>query len=277
MATNTRWISDGLTPASAEKARVELNETEEARETGLAALREKMREHCVENEGFTFVKDTDKFLIAFLRARKYDVDRAFKLLLNYTRFRSKHADLVEGTTFETVKPILEARVACFFGDRDSQGRRMLMFQPAKLDTSTHEMKDGLRTLIYVLDRVIEDEETQVNGFVAVQNFEGMTLSRVLMFDRTRTSIAMELFQDAFPARFKGFHIVNNSAVFSILWAIARPFMKEKMRQRYHMHGSDRESLFSAIPKADVPAEVDGDRPAYDPQDLIGFLSSLQSS
>ncbi|XP_065191044.1 retinaldehyde-binding protein 1-like [Sycon ciliatum] len=274
-AVDPRWISSGLCERSIEKVKVELNETPERREEGLAALREKIREYTVEHEDFTLRKDTDKFLIAFLRARKYDVERAMSLLLNYHLFRKKHADLIEDADLNSVRPILEHQVVCVFGDRDSEGRRMFMFRPGRIDQGSFKMKDALRTLIYVLDHVIEDEETQVNGFVFIQNFADMTMGKVLMFDRSRVSVVMELFQDAFPARFKGFHLVNQSSLFSIVWALVKPFMKQKLRERYHFHGADRESLFSKVAKRDVPHEVDGDRPAYDPQDVLSFLTSLQ--
>ena len=273
---DTRWIASGLSEALVEKARLELNETPEKRAECLAALREKIREHLVENEGsLSSIKDTDKFLVTFLRARKYDVERAFTLLVNYDYFRGKHANLVEGTTFEMVRPILEKGIIRIFGDRDSQGRRMVMFRPAHLFENNKRHEDGIRTLIFVLDRLIEDEETQVNGFVFINNFEGMSATRMIMSDKSYASVVMSIFQDAFPARFKAFHVVNNSTVFSILYALIKPFMREKMRQRYHMHGSDRESLFAVLPKVDVPEDLDGDRRPYEPQDVVGFLSSLE--
>ena len=274
---DTRWIANGLSEASVEKARLELNETPEKRAECLAALREKIREHLVENEGsLSSIKDTDKFLVTFLRARKYDVERAFTLLVNYDYFRGKHANLVEGTTFEMVRPILEKGIIRIFGDRDSQGRRMIMFRPAQLFENNKRHEDGIRTLIFVLDRLIEDEETQVNGFVFINNFEGMSAAKVIMSDKSHVSVVMAIFQDAFPARFKAFHVVNNSTIFRIVYALMKPFMREKMRQRYHMHGSDRESLFAVLPKVDVPSDIDGERSPYDPHDVVGFLSCLEN-
>jgi hypothetical protein len=42
------------------------------------------------------------------------------------------------------------------------------------------------------------------------------------------------FQDAFPARFKGIHYINEPAVFDYIFAIAKQFMKEKTVSRVRL-------------------------------------------
>jgi len=39
------------------------------------------------------------------------------------------------------------------------------------------------------------------------------------------------FQDAFPMRLKGLHLVNEPLIFSAIFAIVRPFLKEKTVKR----------------------------------------------
>lgn len=44
-------------------------------------------------------------------------------------------------------------------------------------------------------------------------------------------------QDAFPARIKGLHIVNEPSIFGTVFAVVKPFLKEKTVKRvciYHL-------------------------------------------
>ena len=38
-------------------------------------------------------------------------------------------------------------------------------------------------------------------------------------------------QEAFPARLKGMHVVNEPGFFDMIYAIAKQFMKDKMKKR----------------------------------------------
>lgn len=43
-------------------------------------------------------------------------------------------------------------------------------------------------------------------------------------------------QESFPLRFKGFHVVNQPFYFAALFAVVRPFLKEKMKRRVSRPG-----------------------------------------
>ena len=64
------------------------------------------------------------------------------------------------------------------------------------------------------------------------------------------------FQDTFPARVKGLHLINQPWYVSMLLAIVRPFMKQKLRDRL-THGADLSSLHEYIDPEQLPAEFGG--------------------
>lgn len=42
---------------------------------------------------------------------------------------------------------------------------------------------------------------------------------------------VEVVQDTFPLRFKGFHVVNEPFYFDAIMTVLKPFLKEKIRKR----------------------------------------------
>jgi len=67
----------------------------------------------------------DAFLLQFLRARKFDYDRAYNLLLNYYTIRASNADVLGHITPSYVERIYDAGVAIALPHRDREGRRIM--------------------------------------------------------------------------------------------------------------------------------------------------------
>lgn len=77
-----------------------------------------------------------------------------------------------------------------------------------------------------------------------------------------------IFQDCVPIRLKAVHIINQPYIFNMLFALFKPFMREKLRSRIHFHGTNRESLLAHIdakalrkrhggllPEPEIPGDV----------------------
>ncbi|OQR79936.1 alpha-tocopherol transfer protein-like [Tropilaelaps mercedesae] len=67
-------------------------------------------------------------------------------------------------------------------------------------------------------------------------------------------------QDGYPARFKGAHIVNQSHIWNIIWAIGKPFLSYKIRDRVQFHGQNMNSLHEYIDPAILPKDFGGQQP-----------------
>ena len=225
------WISQGLSENTRRKAEVELNETDERRTSALEEFRAKIAEYSESHPEVSMKSYDDAFLVRFLRARKYDTERAFALLIAYNKFRRVHHDMLDGVTLETVIPFLKHKLPFIMKDRDSEGRRVLIFQPARLDSQLFKQAEMQQAILYVLDATIQDPETQVNGFIMVEDYADMTFKKMLTFDQKLMKRMADLVQDAFPARFKGIHMFRQPWYFSVLWNAVKPFIKPKMKER----------------------------------------------
>jgi hypothetical protein len=60
-----------------------------------------------------------------------------------------------------------------------------------------------------------------------------------------------------PLRIKGIHIVNQPKIFNMVFALFKPFFREKLRSRIIFHGTDRESLHKHIAPKCLPKCYDG--------------------
>lgn len=185
-----------LPPHLAEVARRELNETPAARTECLKQLRRRLRmrqaSFASENqisyeEQSTAATDEgtddvwipdDRFLLRFLRSKKFDVQRSYAVYENYQQFFREHPEIATGLDPKSVRHVWDAGIVGGLKERDLQGRSVIVTFPGRWDPALHALEDVLRALVLQLEYMITSEETQVNGFVLVADFTGFSLYHV---------------------------------------------------------------------------------------------------
>lgn len=77
------------------------------------------------------IRTDDAYLLRFLRAKKFDYDRAFNLVLKHFEMKAdeKNKQLFNDLRPSTVTHVLEAGVTGVLPHRDKQGRRVMIFRP----------------------------------------------------------------------------------------------------------------------------------------------------
>lgn len=263
-----------------EKAVRELNEPKDFEKTLVAVEELKQRldswappESEVSSFNLSRTNDTS-FLLRFLRARKFDVGRAEQLFINYHKFRYKYSSTLSNLELSSVKPVLESGLLGVLDSRMNNGSKVICIFPGRWDHENVPFAENLRAILFLLEELICDEVNQVHGFTVLYNFEGVafqTIIKVAQTEQMQKAMLVELLQDSFPARFKGIHLVNQPWYVSIVLTIMRPFMKQKLRQRLHLHGIDYQSLHEHIDPTTLPAEFGGEQPPLDPNSALNTL------
>lgn len=255
-----------ISEATMTKAMKELHEDPTKRDEQIADLKQRIREWVPKSGGekvqFSRVDD-NKFLLAFLRARKFDVDKALQLYVNYHQFRHKYASVLSSLSASSVEHVLKSGVLSVPDSRFYNGSKAICVYPQKWDYETVPFLDNFRATMLVLDKLIEDEETQVHGISVVYNFEGTSfysILKVAQLEHSQRAMLIELLQEAFPARFKGVHLINQPWYISIVMGVIKPFMKQKLRDRIHLHGTDYQSLHEHTSPDSLPIDFGGTRP-----------------
>lgn len=102
-----------------------------------------------------------------------------------------------------------------------------------------------------------EPETQVHGAIVLFDMDGLSLPQTWQFTPQFAKRIVDWLQDAVPLRIKAIHIVNQPKIFQIVFALFKPFLRDKLRNRIIFHGTDRQSLHNHISPKCLPPSYGG--------------------
>ena len=80
-----------------------------------------------ELESVQFERKDDAFLIRFLRARKFNIERSLELYINYYQCRIEFSEVFEDFTPQSVEMILKSGIINVLDDRTTDGTKVCMY------------------------------------------------------------------------------------------------------------------------------------------------------
>ncbi|XP_052239474.1 alpha-tocopherol transfer protein-like isoform X1 [Dreissena polymorpha] len=270
---NTEYVCT-LSEARIKQAEEELNEKPQWRSRDIQALRD-----MVLKKPELKIRTDDAFLLRFLRAKKFDYDRAFNLLVRHYEMKAdeKNKSLFLNLRPASIKHVLEAGVTGVLPHRDKLGRRVIMFRPGRWDPSKYPIDDIFRTNFLTLTTLLEEEEEiQICGIILLADLKHMGWKQTKKIKPFYAKKMFKAMEDCFPMRFKGIHYLNEPAVFDYIFAIMKPFLKEKILSRVHFHGNKYHELKEYIDEEHLPSDYGGQGPPFSNEDWMKTLMDSDS-
>ncbi|GIY40769.1 retinaldehyde-binding protein 1 [Caerostris extrusa] len=246
-----------LPPKLIKKAKDELKETDEIRGPALEHMRK-----MVLKEKKLKCPTGDEYLIQFLRARKFDVKRAFSLLQSKFQVKKSYPDVFDDVDMDELRKCFAQGIAYCFPYRDEDGCVVLVLHLSKWNPDEFDICIALCMLTGLVMRVVDDPASQICGIRVLVDVRGFSLKQMRCVTPRYIHLLSRSLRNCMPARFKGIHIYNETTIFQYIWSILKLFLTDKIKNRVHFHGDCQKNLHKFIPKDILSAEYGGDNTNY---------------
>ncbi|XP_076647673.1 alpha-tocopherol transfer protein-like isoform X2 [Halictus rubicundus] len=236
-------------PELEEVAKRELRESPELQKESIAKLRELLKAET----DLKVPLDNEPWMIRFLRPAKYYPESALKLIKSYYAFKVKHENVYKGLKPSKEKNIFEHNILTVLPNRDQHGRRVLIIELGKKwKHNKCSLDEVYKGCVLYLEAAILEPSTQIAGAVVIFDMDGLTLQQTWQFNPPFAKRILDWLQEAVPLRVKNIHIVNQPYVFNMVFALFKPFLREKLKSRIIFHGTDRKSLHQYLSPKCLP-------------------------
>ncbi|XP_033611360.1 alpha-tocopherol transfer protein isoform X3 [Cryptotermes secundus] len=179
----------------------------------------------------------DSFLIRFLRARRFDVEKAHRLMNNYYSFKENNQELHEDVHPMNMRFIGDAEVLSVLPYREQTGRRIMIYKLGNWNPSSYSIEELFKATVVVLELAVLEQRAQILGGICIFDLGGISMQHA----------------------------------WQITPSIARRTVELMV---IYFHGQDFESLHSHIDPKFLPKRYGGMRPEYRYTDWIhNFLNN----
>lgn len=204
------------------------------------------------------------FLIRFLKARDFNVELALQLLINYQKWRQECPEITADLRPSSVIGLLQNSYHGVLKSRDDAGSRVLIYRIGRWNPKEFTAYEVFRVSLITSELIVRECETQKNGLKTIFDLQDWCFAHALQINPSLAKKISSVLTDSFPLKVRGIHLINEPIFFRPVFAMIRPFLQDKIKQRIHMHGSSYvQSLCDYFPKAILPPEYGGTGPSID--------------
>lgn len=144
-------------------------------------------------------------------------------------------------------------------ERDDEGRRVILVQAQKLDSKTYSFADILRLVTKIAVTLLEEEETQIAGFVVIVDFANVSMTHLRLFSISDVINFVEIIKTSSIGRHKKMIMVDLPSFATLLLEAAKKVMSEKLRNRIKLIKSMAD-VQEDIQMTSLPLEYGGSIP-----------------
>ncbi|XP_066978646.1 alpha-tocopherol transfer protein-like isoform X10 [Macrobrachium rosenbergii] len=244
-----------LSPELIQRAKDELNEDPERRAADIQHIRDWLKK-----QPHIKARTDDWTILRFLRGCKFSLEKTKQKIDMFYTCKSMCPEWYTNRDPQDkrLRAILEMGGILPLPGVSVRGARPVIFRmgvPLDIDYTIDELTRANQNVIDVL--FDEDEAIGIDGIEFIVDVKHMTLGHLAQLTPSYIKKAATVMQEGYPMRPKGLNYINTPAAFDTVFNIFKSFMKEKMKKRIHIHGSDLESLYKEVPRECLPVEYGG--------------------
>ncbi|XP_052897418.1 clavesin-2-like [Anopheles moucheti] len=235
-------------------ARDFLRENPTLRDQSLVQLRDWIAKH----PSIKRCRTDARFLLRFLRTKKYSFINASTMLERYLACRVVHPHWFKRLDIEDREmcDLVEAGFLYPVLEKDARGRTVIFGDAGTLDPKVYTVGHGSRMHMLVGETLYDDASVQCAGFVLVYDLSGITMGMLGLVTLNDIRDLATYLNNAVPMRIQELHFVNTPSLALKIANYTLALMNEKLRNRIMCHRS-WEDLHKKVDKRLMPQEYGG--------------------
>jgi len=212
----------------------------------------------------------DVYLLRFLRARKFDLEKTTEMWKNYINWRKeKNVDGIANYEFPELNDAKQYYPHAWFRT-DKLRRPMFIERPGKviLDKLNkimsnerlehHFIHDYERLMNEIFPACTKAKGELVNTTCYIMDLKGVSAKMMSPKIWELLKIASKIGQDNYPEILGTMYIVNTPLFFHGAWQVIKGFLDEKTRKKIHILGSNfKKELLQCVDENDLPDFLGG--------------------
>lgn len=225
------------------------------------------RVRCQDENLFSSNMMSDKDLLRFLRARKFDMEKTLKMLTDDLEWRR----VFEGKNINATRDAPTILGFCKQGflyqagrDKDSRPVLVIKFQYAfpKEIQDTNEVVMYWVGYVHLLTQACDD-------YTVIADLTNFSPSK--NFSLALVKLLISILQNNYPERLAYCLVTNLPAAFRLGWNLILPFLDERTKAKIHILGSNVKKLFEYIPESELEVEFGGKHAPYPKPDAFSQI------
>ncbi|KAF8874142.1 CRAL-TRIO domain-containing protein [Mucidula mucida] len=231
---------------------------------------EKLKNEIKQEGWFVEERMDDALLLRFLRARKFDVPLAKKMLQECEQWRKDFGvdDIVKNFDFKEREEV-NKYYPSYYHKTDKDGRPVYIERLGLLNIkalyaiTTQERQ--LQRLVLEYEKFINDRLPAcskqcghpVETSCTILDLNNVSLSNFYQV-KDYVSQASSVGQNRYPETMGKFYIINSPWAFNAVWRLIKPWLDEVTVNKIDIIGSDyKDKLLAQIPRENLPKEFGG--------------------
>lgn len=144
--------------------------------------------------------------------------------------------------------------------RDAKGRRVIIARPGVFDPHKYTNADMCRIHAITYECLMEDEESQVRGFVHFADGAGVSFPHLTLFTPKEAVRIVKNGERTIPMRHKEVHAINTHPSLKFALDFGMSLISEKIKKRVKIYTSLEEAINHKMDTSLLPKEYGGTMP-----------------